>query len=492
MKQFTSPSNSNNLVRMSPVQQKMIRRVGSNEMKTLNHSPSSTAENLLELLDLLQSAAVTPTKTVTVPTTPTPTPRRGRRSDIKDFATPRSVEDSTSRRTPLRKSSSCKTEPSNDTPRVRKPPRRASSSMEIKPLSPDDFYNESVTKSLKSDDSKRRKSLKEVVIPGSKTTTCTTNEVEEKSQCSQSNCSMAENSFFQDCHSCFGDFQKDKKKKKKELKLPKSDLDFGSLGFNAETIREEDLNKSSSNLSGIISHGSTDDQIDGDEPRRRRSRRSKKKQKHHIRHPPQRQPSVSDGLLLHSSSAIATSKDEDTARRRLKKCSSGGRIRNNHTLEEYTGFFLASLGNDNVKHGFGITRFRDGRLFEGLYEHGRMVEGKMTYPVAYQGQSTSTTYIGKFDEDGLRSGRGIYTTATATYVGEFYQDDQEGSGILIYHDDCTDGSAMQAANPAASTHCRRFVGHWKEGQRHGYGKEILADGTVFEEGLWENGLLLEY
>lgn len=354
--------------------------------------------------------------------------------------------------------------------------------MEIKPISPVDLYNESVAKSVKSDSQKLRKSLEEQLKPES---TPSNPGIEEKSQCSESHCSMTDNSFFQEAHSCFGDFQSDKKKKK-ELKFPESDLDFRSFPFNAETIQEEDCN-----LSGSCSYsGSSDDPIDDGEPRRRRSRKSKKKQQQHIRQPPQRKPSLSDGLMLHSLSAIATSKDEDTARRRRKKCSSGGIIRNNRTLEEYTGFFLASLGEENVKHGFGITRFRDGRLFEGLYEHGRMVEGKMTYPVAYQGQSTSTTYIGKFDGDGLRSGKGIYTTANSTYVGEFYQDDQEGSGILIYHDDCTDGSAMHAADSAASNHSRRFVGHWKEGQRHGYGKEILADGTVHEEGLWERGLFV--
>jgi len=458
-----SNSNFNNRrVQMTPVQHK-LRRVGSGndvgngEMKkTRSKSPSNTADNILELLDMLQSTVVSPTNTVTS------TPRRGRRG-LKELITPQTTKDS---RQPILRQHSYKTEHCRETTRVRRLPRRASSSMEIKPISPEDFYNESAkTKSSKIDPNrqeqkKRRKALKEQL--NSESSQSNNKGIED-----ESNCSMAENSFFQETNSCFGDFKSEKKKKKKkELEFAKNDFVIGSSTFNTETIEEEN-----SDVSGSTSCGSADDRIDeGELPRR------KSKKKH--------------GLVLHSSSHVAASKGEDKTRRRRKKCSSGGKIRNNRTLEEYTGFFFASLGEDNVKHGFGITRFRDGRVFEGLYEHGRMVEGKMTYPVAYQGQSTTTTYIGKFDEDD-RSGKGIYTTATGTFLGEFYKDEQEGSGILIYHDDSTDGTEMAAANPAASNHCRRFVGHWKEGQRHGYGKEILADGTVHEEGLWENGLFLE-
>lgn len=178
-------------------------------------------------------------------------------------------------------------------------------------------------------------------------------------------------------------------------------------------------------------------------------------------------------------------RDVDQSRRRRKShCNSAGKIRNNRTLEEYTGFFLTSPGEDNLKNGFGISRFPDGRVFEGLYDQGKMVEGKMTYPA--QGQTSATTYIGKFDEDGLRCGKGIYITATGTFLGEFYKDDQEGTGIFIYHDE-NDGADI---NPATAGHHRRFLGHWKEGRRHGYGKEILADGTIQEEGSWHYGRLM--
>mmetsp|Transcript_724 Transcript_724/g.1725 ORF Transcript_724/g.1725 Transcript_724/m.1725 type:complete len:710 (+) Transcript_724:138-2267(+) len=162
--------------------------------------------------------------------------------------------------------------------------------------------------------------------------------------------------------------------------------------------------------------------------------------------------------------------------------SAGGKVRNNRTHEVYTGFFLLAEDDDgraaNIKHGFGRTKFPDGRIFEGTYDHGVMIEGKMTYPEDPNfANEERRTYVGKFDLDGFRSGKGIYTTATYTYLGEFHNDEMHGSGILIYHS--SDGSKGRNS-------CR-FIGHWKQGLRHGTGKEVSMDGKVLREGLWKKG-----
>jgi len=219
--------------------------------------------------------------------------------------------------------------------------------------------------------------------------------------------------------------------------------------------------------------------------------------------------SSSDGHMFQSSSSTASesntsesntseskTEEDEKAKQRRRRRSAGGKVRNNRTQEEYIGFFLTSSTEENLKHGYGITKFPDGRVFEGVYEEGKMVEGKMTYPAApsdeasalavvaatFQNKdqsqslgSAGATYVGKFDEDGLRCGKGIYTTAESTFLGQFRQDQQHGSGILIFHD---------GADTSLS---RRFIGHWKEGLRHGFGRELLADGTVEREGLWEKG-----
>ena len=186
----------------------------------------------------------------------------------------------------------------------------------------------------------------------------------------------------------------------------------------------------------------------------------------------------SNGVVLHSSSNTSEKnrEEDDKTRRRRARCSAGGKVRNHRTQEEYTGFFLTSPTEDNQKHGYGITKFPDGRLFEGVYERGRMVEGKMTYRATVG--SSAPTYVGKFDEEGHRCGKGISTTATTTFLGQFRRDQQHGSGILIYHDGTNGNETAQS---------RRFIGHWKDGLRHGHGREILADGTIDQEGMWEAG-----
>lgn len=179
--------------------------------------------------------------------------------------------------------------------------------------------------------------------------------------------------------------------------------------------------------------------------------------------------------------------------------SAGGRVRNRKTNEEYTGFFLldGDSGN-NRKHGYGRTKYADGRIFEGTYDHGVMVEGRMTYPeekCPTTGNIFQPTYVGKFDSHGLKTGKGIYTTSTATFLGDFQNDQMHGSGILIYTDtddelvtEREDTTASDDPQPKTNKSChgRRLVGHWKEGLRHGYGKELRVDGSVQREGYWRD------
>ena len=221
-------------------------------------------------------------------------------------------------------------------------------------------------------------------------------------------------------------------------------------------------------------------------------------------------------------SSSNSSKNKDGNRRgksRRKSRTTVGKKKDAHTQDEYIGFLTPNdddnrdnvqeddkkeeenNGNDDVvKHGFGITRYTDGRVFEGRYEHGIMVEGKMTY-------KDTSTYIGKFDQYGLRYGRGIYTStitttiiqqqrhqrqqslsldakrnttssddddddsgiSTITYCGNFYKNEMHGSGVLYSND----GS--------------KFDGRWQKGLRHGPGKEFAHDGTVRRDGIWNKG-----
>jgi hypothetical protein len=127
------------------------------------------------------------------------------------------------------------------------------------------------------------------------------------------------------------------------------------------------------------------------------------------------------------------------------------------TGEDYTGFFL-----NNIKHGHGVTKYQDGRIFEGAYAHGVKAEGKMTY-------MDGSTYLGKWSH-GVRHGRGTYTFPNGSvFFGEFQDDRMHGSGVLTW----TNGS--------------QCMGKWRNGVRHGPGKEFKADGSVRREGAWKDG-----
>mmetsp|Transcript_5565 Transcript_5565/g.9727 ORF Transcript_5565/g.9727 Transcript_5565/m.9727 type:complete len:93 (+) Transcript_5565:2-280(+) len=81
----------------------------------------------------------------------------------------------------------------------------------------------------------------------------------------------------------------------------------------------------------------------------------------------------------------------------------------------------------------------------------------------------SSTYVGRFDCRGYRSGRGTYTFPNGTvFLGEFKEDEMH-SGVLTY--------------PNGS----RFVGQWKNRLRDGLGKEFRPDGSIRRIGTWQDG-----
>lgn len=128
--------------------------------------------------------------------------------------------------------------------------------------------------------------------------------------------------------------------------------------------------------------------------------------------------------------------------------------------EDYTGSFL-----DNIRHGHGVTKYQDGRIFEGTYMNGVKTEGKMTY-------QDGSTYLGHWS-NGARHGRGTYTFANGSvYIGEFENDRMHGSGVLTW------------------SNGKRYVGTWNDGRRHGPGKEFRPNGTISREGIWEEGNFL--
>jgi hypothetical protein len=119
---------------------------------------------------------------------------------------------------------------------------------------------------------------------------------------------------------------------------------------------------------------------------------------------------------------------------------------------------------ENVKHGMGVYRYRDGnRVFEGRYVMGQRVDGKMTY-------GDGSSYKGQW-YDGKRHGRGTYRFEDGSvYRGEFFADMIHGVGQLLWPDGA------------------KYIGEWSNGHRHGLGKEFTSDGKLRYEGNWKESV----
>jgi hypothetical protein len=124
-------------------------------------------------------------------------------------------------------------------------------------------------------------------------------------------------------------------------------------------------------------------------------------------------------------------------------------------------FYEGGLKNDH-KHGTGVMRFADGRVFEGEYIRGQMIQGQMTY-------QDGSVYNGSW-VDGMRHGRGncIFVDGSE-YEGEFREGNFHGHGKMTWNDGGW------------------YVGEWCDGEMHGRGKEIRPDGSLRHDGEWSRG-----
>ena len=78
----------------------------------------------------------------------------------------------------------------------------------------------------------------------------------------------------------------------------------------------------------------------------------------------------------------------------------------------YEGF----VDDENQPQGYGVMNYTEGIIFEGEWNHGKTISGKMTFP-------DGVVYEGGFKDD-LRNGRGIVKLADNTvYYSGMWKDD---------------------------------------------------------------------
>lgn len=129
----------------------------------------------------------------------------------------------------------------------------------------------------------------------------------------------------------------------------------------------------------------------------------------------------------------------------------------NHEGDIYEGELL-----DDHKHGYGVMRFADKRIYEGQFKHGQMSKGKMTY-------KDGSYYDGSW-LDGMRHGYGrCIFPDNSVYEGNFVNGEFHGKGKMIWNDNGW------------------YYGDWNMGNMEGYGKEVLPNGTVRHDGKWRKG-----
>ena len=145
----------------------------------------------------------------------------------------------------------------------------------------------------------------------------------------------------------------------------------------------------------------------------------------------------------------------------------------------WTGYGRLANGNGDVyegglkndyRHGTGIMKFADGRVFEGDYIRGHRIQGKMTY-------QDGSVYDGSW-VDGLRHGRGKCVFVDGSeYEGEFREDNFQGRGKLTWND----GGGYVGI-------CK---GRFHKGTFYGFDNENDSDNTcsyILRDGEWSRGL----
>jgi hypothetical protein len=125
------------------------------------------------------------------------------------------------------------------------------------------------------------------------------------------------------------------------------------------------------------------------------------------------------------------------------------------------GRFVGEFKN-GIYHGQGTYTERGGGVYIGEWKEGKR-SGQATYIYA-----NGNKFVGEY-KDGIKSGIGTQIFSNGDrFVGEFKDDVRNGLGTYLY-----------------STG-EKYFGEYREGKRNGEGRVTLANGFLYQEGIWEN------
>ena len=150
--------------------------------------------------------------------------------------------------------------------------------------------------------------------------------------------------------------------------------------------------------------------------------------------------------------------------------------------------YIGEYANDK-RIGFGVLTLKSGARYEGAWVNSEQ-EGFGTYYFA-----DGDIYAGNF-KNGKRHGQGTYTHSDGDkYIGEYIKDKNHGHGTYLFEDgDKYVGEFADGKRNGQGTYIfesgKKFVGGFKDGDYHGQGILFAADGSIIEQGRYENDELV--
>lgn len=152
----------------------------------------------------------------------------------------------------------------------------------------------------------------------------------------------------------------------------------------------------------------------------------------------------------------------------LKKCPKSQNVRYHNCFGTYTvdGDKYVGEFKDDKLNGQGTYTYADGTKYVGEFKDGK-ANGQFTVTYA-----NGDKYVGEFKEN-VFNGQGTWTRATGVYVGQFK--DGQATGLATW------------TTPSGD----KYVGEFKDGKYNGQGVYYNSDGSIAEQGIYENDVLVK-
>ncbi|KAI9017402.1 hypothetical protein BC832DRAFT_527486, partial [Gaertneriomyces semiglobifer] len=160
-------------------------------------------------------------------------------------------------------------------------------------------------------------------------------------------------------------------------------------------------------------------------------------------------------------------------------CKYEGQVEN--SLRHGKGIFVCETSSSRyegdwqkgIVHGHGKLLYDGGSYYEGEWRDGmKHGKGVMMY-------ASGSVYDGQW-ESNLKSGRGTMRWADCTYEGEWKNGLPNGHGTHVWS---LRGKAQAHQFPMRN----KYIGHWLDGKRDGYGVFQYASGALYE-GEWKDDM----